>query len=124
MKPGYLTALFSLLAISIVASCGSSPDGSCYTDFDCDIDQVCGLNDMCLLCSNCERGQVATCTAPVWPRPGPPDSIRIEPFNDREKLIYVYSCSGATSEYRYHRVNGERCFETTAHVDDGCNFEQ
>jgi len=50
--------------------------------------------------------------------------VRIETFSDREKLIYAYNCPGAVTEYRYDRVNQERCFESTPHIDDGCGFER
>lgn len=117
--------IFILLSVALfVGACGSSPDGACYTDFDCETDQVCGLEGRCLLCANCQRGVISTCTAPAWPRPEAPEEIRIEPFSDQERLIYVYACPGATTEYRYHRVTGERCFETDPYIDDGCNLEE
>jgi len=118
-----LRAIFMAAATLGAAGCGGTPDGSCYTDFDCEPDQVCGLEGYCLLCENCQRGVVATCTAPAWPLDRIPDSIRIESYPDREKLIYVYDCDGPTTEYRYHRVTGERCFESTPHVADDCGFE-
>ncbi len=120
----WFLAACGLLALALaVCACGNGPDGSCYTDFDCETNQVCGLAGMCLQCTNCERGQVGTCTAPVWPRETAPDSVRIDTLSDRERLIYAYTCPGALTEYRYHRINGERCFERIPHVDDGCGLE-
>jgi hypothetical protein len=119
------TGIFLLLPIALFSGgCGSSPDGDCYTDFDCEEDQVCGLGGKCLLCENCQRGVISTCTAPAWPRPGAPEEIRIDSYPDQERLIYLYTCPGAVTEYRYHRTIGERCFETDPYVDDGCNFEE
>ena len=111
------------LLLLAAAGCGSGPDGSCYTDFDCEPNQLCGLSGVCLDCSNCQRGIEGTCTAPVWPREQAPDAVHIETMSDREKLIYSYECPGAVTEYRYDRLNGESCFERTPHIDDGCGLE-
>lgn len=112
-----------MVAGMLAAGCaGSGPDGSCVTDYDCEADQLCGTAGRCLLCDNCDRGRVGTCTAPAWPRSGPPDAIRLESREDRDMLTYLYRCEAAETSYRYDRLTGWACFDPEPRVDDGCGF--
>ncbi|MBN2496948.1 MAG: hypothetical protein JXR96_20320 [Deltaproteobacteria bacterium] len=116
----------ALLAASLLAlACGQTtrPDGACVSDYDCEPDQLCGADRHCLLCTNCDRGRVGTCMAPVWPLDRQPDEIFVEPSIDGDVLVYSYACEGAWSDYRYTRLAEEACFETEPHVDDDCGFE-
>lgn len=115
-----MKAPWAVLLVCLLAACGGG-NATCHTDFDCAADELCGLEGVCLLCENCRRGVVATCTAPAYPF-GEPDAIRLDEYNDREKLVYVYNCTGATTEVRYDRLHGEPCFDPTAHLDDGCRL--
>ena len=114
--------LWPLVWLAIAgAGCGDpGPDGSCTTDFDCESDQLCGEPGRCLTCVNCDRGRVGTCTAPVWPEAGAPGGIWMESAGTDEVLVYAYDCPGGQVLYRYTRDAGERCFEKTPSVDDGC----
>ena len=113
-----------ILVSVLLAACGeSTPDGDCIDDFDCEPDQVCGLSGVCLLCDNCQRGVVGTCTVPAYPQPYPPDSVRLDPHADRECLIYIYSCQGNVTEYSYDRLTDRRCFDPNFRVEDGCGLE-
>ena len=111
------------LALVLSACGGTTPDGSCVTDYDCEFDQLCGHEGFCLACDNCQRGWVGTCTAPVWPLERQPDSVWIEASMDGDVLVYGYQCESTTSEYRYVRAEGEDCFSTEAGVRDLCGFE-
>ena len=77
---------------------------------------------MCLLCTNCDRGRVGTCTAPAFPVDTTPDTIRLEDDGGDDLLIYVYRCAGGSSEFRYRREAGEACFDPEPSVTDGCEL--
>ncbi len=114
-----------LVLAACLAACGqvTTPDGSCLTDFDCEPDQLCGLQGVCLLCSNCERGRVGTCTVPVFPGEREPDSAWLEPGGDGEVLVYAYSCDQGATEYRYSRGPDDECFDPEPTVSDECGLE-
>ena len=105
MIPVRLACIGSLFFALCMGACGSTstPDGSCYTDFDCEADQLCGREGVCLLCDNCARGRIGTCLAPVFPIEREPDSIRLDPQGENEVLVYLYTCSAGSSEFRYTR---------------------
>lgn len=108
---------------SLVMACGDTrSEGDCLTDFDCESDQLCGGAGHCLLCANCDRGRVGTCTAPAFPLDRDPDTIRLEDAGGGDLLVYVYQCPGATSEYRYLRSAGEACFDPEPNLSDGCGL--
>lgn len=116
-------AAVCLMAGVWTAGCtGAGPDGSCVTDYDCEPEQLCGTRGTCLLCTNCDRGRVGTCTAPAWPFPDPPDEIRIESREDRDMLFYLYHCEGGASSYRHDRLADQTCFDPAPRVDDGCGL--
>jgi hypothetical protein len=119
--------VFAILLVPVwLVACGegSTPDGNCVDDFDCEPDQVCGLSGICLLCDNCQRGIVGSCTVPAYPQPRAPDSIWRESLGDRECLHYIYRCEGNLTDYRYDRLTGARCFEREpGRVEDGCGLE-
>jgi len=114
-----------LVLAACLAACGqvSTPDNSCLTDFDCEPDQLCGLQGVCLLCSNCERGRVGTCTVPVFPGGQEPDGVRLDSDDFGEVLVYMYFCDQGVTEYRYVRGPGDECFDPEPTVSDECGLE-
>ena len=118
-------ARFGLFILALwMGACGSTstPDGSCYTDFDCEADQLCGREGVCLLCDNCDRGRIGTCLGPIFPISREPDSIRLDPQGENEVLVYLYTCSAGSSEFRYTLRVSEDCFDPDPHVSDGCDL--
>ncbi len=118
-----MARVWCLLCFGCLAACGQTiPDGTCLTDFDCQVDQLCGSQGMCLLCLNCQRGRLGTCTVPAFPIAREPDAVRIEASGLDERLVYRYDCASGESEFSYLRRAGQACFDPQPSAFDGCGL--